>query len=557
MYLVLRRIFICLLTCASLAAAVRFPDGADSVRVPLLRAGHLLVVAVDFPGHGSGHFLVDTGGQMTMANATVLTLPTTGHARLSGVGGQSVVPVHKVDEMRLGAMVFTDHQLISNDLARFSDMLGVEVGGVLGADVFAALPFTIDYAAPAIVFHKRSSWQPPDGATKAALTIRGSRPYLPVRFGKALTRSCLLDTAATRPFYLPAAVVEAHADVFTVHDGPGMGHQGAVGGGSMATATARRVTVFGQTLNDVQVQYTAEAGRSHSEVLGAPILEHFDLSFDYQNSALYYRENERGSVAQRLDAGMPVDAVDWAGLTALALASNDGRLGDVTALIAAGAEVDRADKTGRTPLFLAAQRGELACVTALLAAGADPALATAAQLTPLHAAAKSGHTAVVATLIDRGVAVDTRASESDNTPLMDAAVGGHLEVVQALLAAGADASARNAGEGTVLMAAVQGGDPAVARTLIKAGAPLDAIERQGLTALMLAAYYGKAAAAEALIAAGADMTVTTEQGYTALKIARGRKQTAIAAMLEQAGAAVDPAQPQAEQKGEQGSVTTD
>lgn len=83
------------------------------------------------------------------------------------------------------------------------------------------------------------------------------------------------------------------------------------------------------------------------------------------------REGRTTELLEFLDHGMPVDAQDGAGNTALMLAAYLGRLETVLALIERGADVDLRNARDQSPLAGAIFKGEETIVAALLAAGAD------------------------------------------------------------------------------------------------------------------------------------------------------------------------------------------
>lgn len=79
-------------------------------------------------------------------------------------------------------------------------------------------------------------------------------------------------------------------------------------------------------------------------------------------------------VRDLLDRGVPVDATDPTGATALHAAAHAGQVASLDVLLEAGAEVDRPDHEGTTPLMMAAWAGRSPAVRRLLEAGADPTL---------------------------------------------------------------------------------------------------------------------------------------------------------------------------------------
>jgi uncharacterized protein len=84
------------------------------------------------------------------------------------------------------------------------------------------------------------------------------------------------------------------------------------------------------------------------------------------------REGDAASLAQYVDAGVPVNLTNEKGDTLVMLAAYHGHADVVSVLIARGADVDRLNDRGQSPIAGAVFKGEEAVVRALVAAGADP-----------------------------------------------------------------------------------------------------------------------------------------------------------------------------------------
>jgi hypothetical protein len=120
-----------------------------------------------------------------------------------------------------------------------------------------------------------------------------------------------------------------------------------------------------------------------------------------QNEALYVAasQGDLEGVRQLLDSGVPVDAKNTAGWTALMKASMEGHQPVVQELIQRGADVNIQGRAGWTALMQAAQ---------------------------------FGHLEIVKILLDRGAELNGQ-SVNGSTGLMFAATNGHLETVRYLL----------------------------------------------------------------------------------------------------------------------------
>ncbi|MHC1558013.1 ankyrin repeat domain-containing protein [Actinomycetospora sp. C-140] len=84
------------------------------------------------------------------------------------------------------------------------------------------------------------------------------------------------------------------------------------------------------------------------------------------------REGDAASLAQYVDAGVPVNLTNDSGNTLVMLAAYHGHADAVATLVARGADVNRLNDRGQSPVAGAVFKGEDAVVRALLAGGADP-----------------------------------------------------------------------------------------------------------------------------------------------------------------------------------------
>ena len=176
--------------------------------------------------------------------------------------------------------------------------------------------------------------------------------------------------------------------------------------------------------------------------------------------------------------------------TDLPAATQAGDADAVTKLIDLGLPVDAHDEKGASALMRAAGAGRVDLVELLLERGADLAQTAASGATPLSAAVSARRQNVVEALLDRGLPVDARMP-GGGTVLMIAAALGYPDIVATLLARGADANAQDERGTRPLHAAAQfafaSRDTARARQtlelLIGKGADLDARDHRGDGAL--------------------------------------------------------------------------
>jgi ankyrin repeat protein len=277
---------------------------------------------------------------------------------------------------------------------------------------------------------------------------------------------------------------------------------------------------------------------------GAP-----DPPIDPKNLKLFFKAVKEGrpvAIRRQIARGMPVDARDEAGFTALHVAvlrknaalvevlldkgaspnHRADRIGSVLRsaafggspeilrrLIEAGADVAR---FGGEALLSALRRKHVEAARVLLEAGAD-ANAIDDDCSPLETVMRGGLEELVPLLLASGANPN---GAGYSRPLSIAAKEGRIDLLRSLLDAGADPNGANEYGDTALMTAATYGQVAAAEVLKQAGARIDAREaRVGSTALMEAARAGELEMARWLVAAGADVRLTNTDGKNALTLA--------------------------------------
>lgn len=162
-----------------------------------------------------------------------------------------------------------------------------------------------------------------------------------------------------------------------------------------------------------------------------------------------------------LAEGVPVDARDRNGETALAAAAGYRQPAVVRLLLDRGANPNLVSRRS-TPLANAAWDGELDIARMLLKAGADPN--PPLDSPPIYTAALSGSPEMVLLLLRAGARPDPASAWEP--PLHHAAAVGYADIVKALLQWGADPTRVNRDGETPLMAAARNGHADVVSILL-------------------------------------------------------------------------------------------
>ena len=185
-------------------------------------------------------------------------------------------------------------------------------------------------------------------------------------------------------------------------------------------------------------------------------------------------DGDMAALRRLLDAGVPVDARDGRGRTALLVATHADQVAAARLLIERGADVNAKDDIQDSPFLYAGAAGRLQILRLTLAAGADLKSTNRYGGTALIPAAHYGHVETVRELLNTKIAVD-HVNRLGWTALLEAVILGdggpaHTEIVRLLLAHGASPNRADAKGISPLRHAEDRGQKAVADLLRRAGA---------------------------------------------------------------------------------------
>lgn len=260
--------------------------------------------------------------------------------------------------------------------------------------------------------------------------------------------------------------------------------------------------------------------------------------------AMIFAADKKNEQIARLliEHGVPMDAKNREGLTALTRQISSASLDDIELMLKLGADPNQPGSGGETPLIILAEilsaspndAREGAAMEVLIKHGADVNGTDDLGSSALLHAVQNATRATVEILVRAGADVN-QPNKEGVTPLMVALARKNEQgLIDFLLGHGADVKMRNAKGATTLMIALEAGQVEAAARLIKQGVDPKMRTTEGVTAAHSAALFGgwgydaaerakdrRAAVAllRTISKAGGDFEATDDEGYTPLHYA--------------------------------------
>ena len=279
----------------------------QKVEIPFEYENHLMIVKVVFNKVFPLKFIFDTGAEHSILSrkeiTDLLAMPYIRDFQILGSDMTTILTAYQVINvhLRIGDLEIPRHSMLvlKEDYFRFDESFGLEIHGIIGADIFKNFVVHIDYRHRKIILHVPKHFRPPTkGFQEIPIEITRNKPYI---FSRALLENdtlvdikLLIDTGAgisvllhedTRPLlHLPEDAI--------------VGRIGAGLGGYLEGYLGRLKELhFGRhTLHQVLASYRelppladSTSLNRRNGILGNQVLERFELLIDYIHQKLYLK----------------------------------------------------------------------------------------------------------------------------------------------------------------------------------------------------------------------------------------------------------------------------
>lgn len=293
------------------AQEFKFDHGRKKQAISFTKVKNLIIIPVYINGKGPYNFLLDTGvSQMIITDTAflkTLDISKSQTIKIQGYGlGKEIealltrnitARVGKASIQNIPTAIFKD------DIFDLSSYLGIKISGILGYYFFNSFIVKINYESDKITFYDPKHQVKRKGI-KIPIQMIKAKPYLTaevntIALGKTSvdllvdngsSHPLLLESYDNGPFPLPSTIIPANL---------GVGINGQING-SMGRILSLRLQNF--TFNNIlsgfpeyNINRTDLEGTPRNGSLGAEVLKHFLVTFDYRNEAIYLKKTNNFS----------------------------------------------------------------------------------------------------------------------------------------------------------------------------------------------------------------------------------------------------------------------
>lgn len=291
------------------AQKFEFQGKSKRQTIRFIQVKNLIIIPLYINGKGPYNFLLDTGvGQLIITDTTItqgMDLSKAKTLRVVGYGlGEGVdAAMTRNITASIGRSVIKGipTAVFKTDVFDLSSYLGIKIHGILGYYFYNSFVVRINYGTNQITFYQPESGIKIKG-TRLPMKIVNAKPYINaivdmpgmpntnirLLVDNGSSHPLMLESIHNMPFPLPKVTIPANL---------GVGISGEIEGamGRIDTLKIMNFT-FNHVLSgfpDFSTERTEDEGYQRNGTLGAEVLKHFLVTFDYQNEALYLKKRNK------------------------------------------------------------------------------------------------------------------------------------------------------------------------------------------------------------------------------------------------------------------------
>lgn len=285
-------------------------DGRKRIQIPIQIQNNLIVVPVVLNDVLPLKFIIDTGVRTSILTqktfADILQLPYSRKYSIAGPGEEKIVEAFVTTNVSINLPGVTGRGLsllvLEEDYLELRKILGVDVHGILGYELFSRFIVEINYAKKVMTLSLPEKFKKRRGFDEIPMLIEDTKPFiltpLVVSDDDALTAKLLIDTGASHGLLLePSSDDRICIPEKSISSIIGRGIGGDIKG-KIGRINHLKLGHFG--LNDILVNFpepnsyidTLKSALTFRHgTIGGDILSRFSAVFNYPQGLIYLKKN--------------------------------------------------------------------------------------------------------------------------------------------------------------------------------------------------------------------------------------------------------------------------
>jgi len=267
---------------------------------------NLIIIPIYINGQGPFNFILDTGvGLMIITDSTLIDsigIKVSRSIKISGLGKGSEIDAFLSNDVSIKiGKVYIDNiptAILKKDIFGLTNYLGTKIYGLLGYYFYKDLIVELKYSTKKLRFRDPVYGGRIKGE-RVPIEIIGNKPYININiespeYGE-ITIKTLVDNGAShaislellndKPFPIPENAIQANLGVGM--SGPIDGSIGRLNTLKIGSFTLKNVLASYPKYDDVAAKILLKDRNGN---LGADVLTRFNVVFDYEDNAMYFKK---------------------------------------------------------------------------------------------------------------------------------------------------------------------------------------------------------------------------------------------------------------------------
>lgn len=292
------------------AQTFTFPSKQKKGNVSFRFVKNLIIIPLQINGKGPFNFILDTG-----VNPLIITDPTIKDSlnviglrpiKISGFGEGDEVDAFYSNTTNVSISNASINSIptvvLKEDLFNLSNHIGIKVHGLIGFNFFNSFIVKVNYVSKRIIFWTPKLKQQIKGE-KIAIELLDNKPYITTKIeteNGIISVKLIVDCGASHALSLEKFNAEAFPlPSKNISANLGIGISGLISGN---VGRINKLWLGKYVFTDVLASFpnyndaakkTMQPTRNGN--LGADVLKHFNVVYDYQNASMYLQKNENFS----------------------------------------------------------------------------------------------------------------------------------------------------------------------------------------------------------------------------------------------------------------------